>query len=101
MNVITKKYCVNMRVLNLFQDSVISCLKVLVGLGTKDMLLVTTENSSSVNVWSEKLFIVFLLYWVAYVLMDLVVNLLNEDLCWSCGKKTFIGGGVYVRFSGV
>ena len=38
---------------------------------------------------------------MAYVLMDLVVNLLNEDLCWSCGKRTFIGGGVYVRFSGV
>ena len=95
-----KKYCVNMRVLNLFQDSVISCLKVLVGLGTKDKLLVRTENSSSVNV-SEKFFIMFLLYWVAYVLMDLVVNLVNEDLCWSCGKRTFIGGGVYVRFSGV
>ena len=57
-----KKYCVNMRVLNLFQDSVISCLKVLVGLGTKDKLLVRTGNSSSVNVWSEKLFIMFLLY---------------------------------------
>ena len=51
-----------MRVLNLFQDSVISCLKVLVGLGTKDKLLVRTGNSSSVNVWSEKLFIMFLLY---------------------------------------
>ena len=32
-----------MRVLNLFQDSVISCLKVLVGLGTKDKLLVRTH----------------------------------------------------------
>ena len=33
--------------------------------------------------------------------MNLVVNLRNEDLCWSCGKRTFIDGGEYVRFSGV
>ena len=42
----------------------------------------------------------FLLYWEVYVLMDLVVNLWNEDLHWFRGKKTFIDGGVYVRFSG-
>ena len=43
----------------------------------------------------------FLLYWVAYILMNLVVNLRNDNLCWSCGKRTFIDGGIYVRFSGV
>ena len=68
-------------------------------MGTKDKPLVRTENSSSVNVWSERLRIMFLLYWEVYVLMDLVVNLWNEDLHWFCGKKTFIDGGVYVRFS--
>ena len=31
-----KKYCVNMRVLNLFQDLSVYCLKVFVGVGTKD-----------------------------------------------------------------
>ena len=31
--------------------------------------------------------------------MDLVMNLRNEDLHWFCGKRTFIDGGVYMRFS--
>ena len=48
--------------------------------GTKDKLLVRTENSSSVNVSLERLCIMLLLYWEVYVLMDLVVNLWNEDL---------------------
>ena len=99
MNVVAKKYCVSMRVLNLFQDLFVSCLKLLVGVGTKDKPLVRTENSSSVNVWSEKLCIMFLLYWEVYVLMDLVMNLRNEDLHWFCGKRTFIDSGVYMRFS--
>ena len=50
MNVIAKeKYCVSMRVLNLFQDLFVPCLKVFVGMGTKDKPLVRTDNSSSVN----------------------------------------------------
>ena len=44
-----KKYSVSMRVLNLVQDFFVSCLNVLVVLGTKDKRLVRTENSSSVN----------------------------------------------------
>ena len=64
-----------MRVLNLSQDLFVSCLKVLVGVGTKDKHLVRTEISSSVNVWSESLRTIFLLY----VLMDLVVKLQSED----------------------
>ena len=44
-----KKYCVTMRVLNLFQDLFVSCLKVFVEVGTKDKPLVRTDNSSSVN----------------------------------------------------
>ena len=32
--------------------------------------------------------------------MDLVVNLQTEDLQWFSGKRTFIDGGVYMRFSG-
>ena len=75
-----KKYCFSMRVLNLFQDLLISCLKILVGLETKDKSLLRTKNSSSVNVWLERLCIMFLLYWEVYVSMDLVVNLWNEDL---------------------
>ena len=94
-----KKYCVSMRVLNLFQDLLVSCLKVVVGVGTKDKPLLRTENSSSVNVWLESLCIMFSLYWIVYVLMDLVVNLRNEDLHWFCGKRTFIDGGVYMHFS--
>ena len=70
------------------------------GVGTKDKPLVSTENSSLVNVCSERLCILFLLYWEVYVLMDLVVNLRNEDLHWFCGKRTFIDGGVYMRFNG-
>ena len=38
-----------MPVLNLFQDLYVSCLKVLVGMATKDKPLVRTNNSSSVN----------------------------------------------------
>ena len=48
-----KKYCVNMRILNLFQDLLVSGLEGLVGggWGTKDKPLVSTQNSSqSVNV---------------------------------------------------
>ena len=48
-----KKYYVDMRVLNLFQHLFISCLKVLVGVETKDKPLARTENSSSVNIWSN------------------------------------------------
>ena len=46
-------------VLNLFQDSFVSCLKVLVGVGTKVKPLVRSANSSSVNVWSERLYVMF------------------------------------------
>ena len=70
------------------------------GLRTKDKPLVRTENSSSVNVWLERLCIMFLLYWEVYDFIDLVVNLLNEDLHWFCGKWTFIDGGLYMRFCG-
>ena len=55
--------------------------------GTKDKLLVRTENSSSVNVSLERLCIMLLLYWEVYVLMDLVVNFRNEDLHWFSGKR--------------
>ena len=44
-----KKYCVSMQVLNLFQDLFVSCLKILVGVGTEDKALVRTDNSLSVN----------------------------------------------------
>ena len=54
--------------------------------GTKDKLLVRTENSSPVNVSSGRLCIMLLLYWEEYVLMNLVVNLRNEDLHWFSGK---------------
>ena len=43
----------------------------------------------------------FLLYWEVYALMELDVNLRNEDLHWFSGKRTFIDGGVYMRFIGV
>ena len=85
-----KKYSVSMRVLNLLQDFFVSCLNVLVVLGTKDKRLVRTENSSSVNAWSERLCIIFFLYCEVYVLMELAVNLRNEDLHWFSGKRTFI-----------
>ena len=84
-----------MRVLKLFEDLFISCLEVLVGLGTKEKLLVRTENSSSVNVWLERLCIMFFLYWEVYILMDMVINFPNEDLCWFCEKRTFIDVGVW------
>ena len=42
----------------------------------------------------------FLLYWEAYVLMELAVNLRNEDLHWLSGKRTFIECGMYMRFNG-
>ena len=32
--------------------------------------------------------------------MDLVVDFRNEDLPWFCGKRSFIDGGVYMRFNG-
>ena len=47
-------------VLNLFQDSFVSCLKVLVGVGKQVKPLVRSANSSSVNVWSERLYVMFL-----------------------------------------
>ena len=95
--VVKKKYCVSMRVLNLFQDLFVSCLKVLVGVRTKNKPLGRTDNSSSVNVWLETLCIMFLLYWEVYIFMDLVVNLRNKDLHWFCGKRTFIDTGcIYV-----
>ena len=50
MNVIAKKYCVSMQVLNLFQDLFVSCLKVLVRVGTKGKPLMRNEYASSVNV---------------------------------------------------
>ena len=89
-----------MRVLKLFEDLFISCLEVLVRLGTKEKLLVRTENSSSVNVWLERLCIMFFLYWEVYILMDMVINFPNEDLCWFCEKRTFIDVGVYMCFNG-
>ena len=42
----------------------------------------------------------FLLYWKVYLLMELAVNLRNEDLHCFSGKRTFIDGGVYMRFNG-
>ena len=32
--------------------------------------------------------------------MELAVNLWNKDLYWFSGKRTFIDGGVYIRFNG-
>ena len=67
------------------------------GVGTKGKPLVRTDNSFSVNVWSERLCIMFLLYWEVYVLMDLVVNLQNEDLHWFWEDAYFFsifGAGV-------
>ena len=49
---------------------------------------------------SERLCIMFLLYWEVHVLMELVVNLQNEDLYWFSGKRTVIDSGVYMRFNG-
>ena len=42
----------------------------------------------------------FLLYWKVYVLMDLAVNFLNEDLHYFLGKRIFTDGGVYMRHNG-
>ena len=89
-----------MRVLNLSQHLYVSCLKVLVGVRTKDKPFVRTENSSLVNLWLETLCIMFFLHWEVYVFMELVLNLRNKDLHWFSEKKTFINAGVYVRFSG-
>ena len=51
LKVITKKkHCVGMCVLNVFQDLFVSCLKVLVSVGTKYKSLLRTDKSSSVNV---------------------------------------------------
>ena len=81
-----KKYA-----LNLLLDLFISCLKVLVRVGTKNKPLRRTENSSSVNVWSERLCIMVLLCWEVYVLMDIfrefsergfALVLLEEDFYW-------------------
>ena len=69
-----------MRVLNLFQDLLVSWLEVFMGVGTKDKRLVRTDNSSSANMGSERMCIVFFLYWELYVLMELAVNFRNEDL---------------------
>ena len=68
-----------MRVLNLSQHLIVSFLKVLVVVGTKDKPLVRTKDTSSVNV-DQRLCIMFLLYWEVYVLIELVLNLQNEDL---------------------
>ena len=68
-----------MRVLNLSQHLIVSFLKVLVVVGTKDKPLVRTKDSSSVNV-DQRLCIMFLLYWEVYVLIELVLNFQNEDL---------------------
>ena len=56
MSVAAKKYCVSMCVLNLFQDLFTSCLKVFVGMGTKDNSLMRTENSSSLVLWEEEFY---------------------------------------------
>ena len=37
--------------------------------------------------------------WEVYVLMELAVNFRNEDLHWFSRKRTFIDGGVYMRFN--
>ena len=44
-----KKYCISMRVLSLFQDLFVSCLNVIVGVGTKDKPLVRTDSPFSVD----------------------------------------------------
>ena len=59
MNIVARKYCVTMSVLNLRKDLFLFCLTVLVGVGTKDKPLMRTEISSSVNVWSESLRTIF------------------------------------------
>ena len=41
-----------------------------------------------------------LIYWEVYGLIELAMNLRNEDLHWFSGKRTFIHGGVYMRFNG-
>ena len=78
-----------MCVLNLPKDISISCLKILVEVGTKDKPLVRTENSSSVKLW-----IMYLLYWEGYVLEVVTMNFMIKDLYLFCGKKTLIDGGV-------
>lgn len=49
MNIVARKYCVTMSVLNLRKDLFLFCLTVLVGVGTKDKPLMRTDNSFSVN----------------------------------------------------
>ena len=90
-----------MRILNLFQDLFISFLKVLVGVQTKDKPAVRIDDPSSVNLWSDKLYIIFLLYWEMYLLMELAMNLQNEGFHWFSGKRTFIDSGMYMRYKGV
>ena len=82
-------FCSNIWVLKLLQDLVISRSKFLVGVGTKDRSLVRTNNSFSVKVWSETLWIMLWLRCEVYILMFAVVKFLNEDLHWFCGKRTF------------
>lgn len=56
MSVAAKNYCVSMCVLNLCEDLFASCLKVFVGMGTKDNSLIRTENSSSLVLWEEEFY---------------------------------------------
>ena len=35
-----------------------------------------------------------------YALIELAANVRNENLHWFSGKRTFIDGGVYMRFNG-
>ena len=56
MSVVAKNYCVSMCVLNLCQDLFASCLKVFVGMGTKDNSLIRTEDSSSLVLWEEEFY---------------------------------------------
>ena len=91
-----KKYCVSMRVLNLFQDLLVSWLEVFMGVGTKDKRLVRTDNSSSANMWSERMCIVFVV--LGTVCFDGISREFPE---WRfSGKSTFIDAGVYMRING-
>ena len=93
-----QKKTFSMRVLSLLQDLFISCLKVLVGLRTRDKPLLRTENSFLV-VWSERLCTMFLLYWEVYVLMALIINFWNENLhCFW--ERVLLLMVVYVCFNG-
>ena len=69
-------------------------------LGKRDKPLMKTDISLSVKVWSERLWIMFLLYWEVYDLIVVAVNFLNEDMHWFWGKRTLIDDGVYIRLNG-